>query len=241
MAGAWRALRFRAWAARLRMHLRRHGERLELDVAGTPQFTTLPRLRVVATGGHPGRFRLAIGAGVDLGQSMTLEVWTGGSSELALGEGTTLGTAVRVELRGGRIVVGERGQLRDGAVLKSDGELAAGDDVLISFGAVVHCTDDVRIGSFSTLADRVTVTDSEHDADGSDAPHMLRPLRVEPVALGRNVLVSANAVVLRGSTIGANAVVGAGAVVAGGELPGGWLALGAPAKPVRELGADEPR
>jgi acetyltransferase-like isoleucine patch superfamily enzyme len=50
--------------------------------------------------------------------------------------------------------------------------------------------------------------------------------------------VSANAVVLRGASIGDNAVVAAGSVVARGEHPGGHLLAGAPAEPVKRLGAD---
>jgi 2,3,4,5-tetrahydropyridine-2-carboxylate N-succinyltransferase/tetrahydrodipicolinate N-acetyltransferase len=49
------------------------------------------------------------------------------------------------------------------------------------------------------------------------------------------VLVSANAVVLRGTRIGMGAVVAANAVCNGGEVPAGWLAAGAPARPLRAL------
>jgi carbonic anhydrase/acetyltransferase-like protein (isoleucine patch superfamily) len=49
------------------------------------------------------------------------------------------------------------------------------------------------------------------------------------------VLVSANAVVLRGADVGDNAVLAAGAIVGAGEHRGGWLHAGAPARPVRPL------
>ncbi len=54
--------------------------------------------------------------------------------------------------------------------------------------------------------------------------------------LGRNVAVSANCVLLRGTRIGENAVVAAGAVVNGGEYPADWLIGGLPARALRALG-----
>ena len=78
--------------------------------------------------------------------------------------------------------------------------------------------------------------DSDHGADGSDAFYLRQPLRVTPVRVESNVLVGANAVILRGTEIGANAVVAAGAVVAGGEHPPGWLIGGVPARPLKALG-----
>jgi 2,3,4,5-tetrahydropyridine-2-carboxylate N-succinyltransferase len=84
----------------------------------------------------------------------------------------------------------------------------------------------------------VTITDSDHTHDGSASSHYLeQPLRVTPVRLGRNVLVSAGAVILRGAEIGDGTVVAANAVVGGGGHPGGVLLAGAPAKAVKRLQA----
>jgi acetyltransferase-like isoleucine patch superfamily enzyme len=116
--------------------------------------------------------------------------------------------------------------------------LMVGEEVTISFHDVLACTERIDIGDACGLGERVTVTDSDHTHDGSSRHYLRQPLRVAPVRLGRNVLVSANAVVLRGASIGDNAVVAAGSVVARGEHPGGHLLAGAPAEPVKRLGAD---
>ncbi len=121
-------------------------------------------------------------------------------------------------------------------MLKAQGELVVGERVTVSFGDVLACTRRIEIGDLCGLGERVTITDSDHTHDGSDVHYLRQPLRVAPVEVGRNVLVSANAVVLRGARIGANAVVAAGAVVPGGEHPGGHLLAGAPAAPVKRLG-----
>ena len=53
--------------------------------------------------------------------------------------------------------------------------------------------------------------------------------------IGNNVWIGANATILPGVTIGDNSVIGAGAVVSK-DIPANVLALGVPARVVRELG-----
>ena len=82
----------------------------------------------------------------------------------------------------------------------------------------------------------MTLIDSDHAVDGGDTHWARAPLHVTPVRVGRNVIVGANSVVLRGAEIGPNAVVAAGAVVRSGELSGGWLYGGVPARALKPLG-----
>ena len=56
-----------------------------------------------------------------------------------------------------------------------------------------------------------------------------------PTAVGDNVWLGGGAIVCPSVTIGADTVVGAGAVVTR-DLPAGVVALGVPARPVREIG-----
>jgi acetyltransferase-like isoleucine patch superfamily enzyme len=93
----------------------------------------------------------------------------------------------------------------------------------------------VAIGARCGIGERTSIIDSDHTHDGSDGFALDATLRTGPIALGDNVLVSANCVLLRGATLGANAVVGAGAVVRGGDYPGRSLVAGSPAEVVREL------
>lgn len=229
-------LRFELWATRLRARLRRHGATLRLE--GRAPFAGAPRVQLLdlGTGGATTTLRLAPGA--HLGRDLELVLWTRGDNRLELAAGAYLQRGVRIELRGGAIALGAHTHVRDGAVLKSAGELTIGDEVTVSFGDVLACTERIEIGDLCGLGERVTVTDSDHTHDGSDEHYLAQPLRLAPVRLGRNVLVSANAVVLRGATVGDNAVIAAGAVVGKGEHPGAHLLAGVPAKPVRRLSGE---
>jgi acetyltransferase-like isoleucine patch superfamily enzyme len=231
--------RFAVWAARLRAGLRRHGATLRIE--GRAPFASAPRVTLLELGEGGGTTHLRFAPGVSLGRDMELVLWTRGDNRLELGPGAYFQRGVRVELRGGSVALGAHTHVHDGAVLKSQGELLVGEEVTISFGDVLACTERIEIGDLCGLGERVTVIDSDHTHDGSDHHWLRQPLRVAPVRLGRNVLVSANAVVLKGAEIGDNAVVAAGAVVPSGAHPAAHLLAGIPAAPVRPLVADESR
>src|SRR4051812_39694185 len=161
-------LRFLAWALRLRARLRWHGARLELDAPHGARFTTPPRFRIEPRGDGAATLRLRLGADVDLGRDVTLDVWAGGTNELVLEDGAYLMANVRLQLRGGRIRLGPRSHLRDSVVVKSAGEVWIGDDVTVSWGTVVHCDGRVRLGDRSSVAEHVSFVDSDHAADGSE-------------------------------------------------------------------------
>ena len=228
-------LRFRLWVALLRRRLARHGARLVLDAPHGARFDAFPHVKITADGEGDGTLTLRIGRGVSLGRDTTLEVWARGTNALTLGDGAYFMAGVRVQLRGGSISLGPHAHVRDGSVLKSRGTLSVGEEVTIGYGDVLACTEHLEIGDFSGLGERVTVIDSDHTPDGSDFHYLRQPLVTEPVVLGRNVLVSANVVILRGARIGDNAVVAAGAVVNGGEHPGAHVLAGVPAKVVKRL------
>ena len=225
--------RFAAWVALLRLQLRRRGATLAVE--GRARFGSAPRVTVLDLGEGAGRTTLHFDDGVSLGRQMELVLWARGTNRLEVREGAYFQNGARVELRGGRIAIGRHSHVRDGAVLKSQGELLVGEQVTISFGDVLACTERIEIGDLCGLGERVTVTDSDHTHDGTDHHYLDQPLRITPVRLGRNVLVSANAVVLRGADVGDNAVVAAGAVVGRGEHPGAHLLAGIPAAPVKPL------
>jgi len=212
--GARRA-RLAAWAAR-------HRGRLVLDAPHGATFDDPPLI----TG--DGRLTLRLGRGVHLGRHTVLHVE--GDGVLELGDATAFGQGARAWVRrGGAIRLGARVQVRDVVVLKSDGELRAGDGVLFGHAAVLGATREIAIGAGSSLGDRVSVVDSDHDPAATGVAWDRRELLVEPITVGANVLVGANAVILRGARIGDGAVIGAGAVVRGGEYPGGRLYAGVPA------------
>jgi acetyltransferase-like isoleucine patch superfamily enzyme len=231
----WRRARFRVWAARLDLELRRRGGRLVLDAPHGLEFDSPPRIRALMTGEGDGTLVLRVGKGVRLGRDVQIEVWAQGTNTLELGDDSYMLDGVRLLLRSGSIVVGARTNIRDYAVLKSEGRLEIGADSQVSYHSVLHCRESVSLADRVIMAERVTIVDSEKDRDGSDEAMVDRPLRVAPVTLERGVFVAAGAVIAHGSHVGRNATVAANAVLAGGDYPGAWVIGGAPAKPLKAL------
>lgn len=235
---AAQALRFRVWAARLDLALRRNGARLELDAASIPFFGDLPRVDVVKQGDGGSVFRLRLGRGVQFGPGVTIELWAGGANELELGDHCLIHGCI-LQLRSGAIRAADHVQIRDHSVVKSYGVLELGSRSIISYSSAVHCEESVVIEDLVGMAERVTVVDSDKLLDGGDDFFNDRPSRVDPVRIGRNTYVGAGVVITRGARIGRNSAVAANAVVNRGDHPDGWLLGGVPARPLKSM-ADEP-
>lgn len=189
--------------------------------------------------GHPGAegvTRLRLGRACALGRGTTLELHAHAVNELALGDEVTFGHGTRIQLRGGTLRLGPRSNVRDWVTLRSSGELVTGTDVPISSASFVHCSAQVVLEDLAGVAERVSILDTDHTPDGSDEHFYRRPLRVDPVHVGRNTFVGAGAVLLCGARLGRNCVVGANAVVPAGDYPDGHLVAGVPARAVRRLG-----
>ena len=229
-----RTLRWRWWTLVARARLRRLGGRLVIEARGMPRLRGPLRLE---TGPRPGTITLRVGRNVTIGRECILDLADSVDGTVELGEGTVLQSRVRLQPWGGAIRVGAGAQIRDGCELKSRGELRLGERAICGRNATLHCHEAITLGDDVGLAERVTITDSDHAVDGSDTWFMEQPVSADAVALGRNVFCATSAVVLRGTRIGANSVVAAGAVVTGGEHPSGWLIGGIPAQPLKPLTA----
>lgn len=241
MSTARRRARFRAWTAQLDTSLRRLGSRLILDAPHGASFETPPSFHPMSHGlleagsGSPS-LTLRLGRDVHLGRGLTIEFRRDGDNVLELGDECYLQDSNRFVLAGGRIAMGARGRMRSFAVMKSSGELVMGDDVTFTYSTIVHCAERIDVGDMVTVSDRSTLIDSSHVVDGSDTHHYMQPTASTPITIGRNVLISANCMVLRGVHIEPNAFVAGGSILRKGRYPAGWLIGGDPAKPVKPLG-----
>jgi acetyltransferase-like isoleucine patch superfamily enzyme len=188
--------------------------------------------------GERGTLRLRVGNRVRFAPGVIIEAEPGTHSVLEIGDGTRVGANVHFYLRGGSVRIGSGCEVRDGCVLKtSGGDIELEDRCFMSYGCVLHATAGVVVEERVVLAERVTLVDSTHDTDGSDVHWAAQPAPAEPLVVGANSVVYANAVVTMGAHVGANSQVAAGAVVRG-EHPDGVLLAGAPAQVVKLL-ADE--
>jgi len=123
------------------------------------------------------------------------------------------------------------------------GDVTLGDDVSIWFGAVVRGdVNRVRIGARSNVQDGgvVHVSHQTHPTAIGDGVVVGHQAVVHGCTLEDGCLVGIGARVLDGAVVGRGAQVAAGAVVTpGARVPAGHLALGIPARVVRELSDGE--
>jgi carbonic anhydrase/acetyltransferase-like protein (isoleucine patch superfamily) len=122
----------------------------------------------------------------------------------------------------GRTHIGEGSSIWFHTVVRADiNRIDIGMNTNIQDGCLLHVTN--KHGLF--VGDRVTVG---HGA-------ILHGCRVEA-----DCLISMGAVVLDGAVVGAGSIIAAGAVVApGSQIPAGSLAMGVPAKVVRQVTDDD--
>jgi acetyltransferase-like isoleucine patch superfamily enzyme len=138
----------------------------------------------------------------------------------------------------GEIVLRDDCRLRGGPVRTRlitgpQGRIELGDRTGIGYGVEIFAEQSVSLGNDTIVAGMVTIYDTSfHPIEEGKA------VKVAPVEIGANVWVGRGATILAGATIGDHAVIAAGAVVAS-HVPPRTLAMGNPAKPVRELQASD--
>lgn len=101
-----------------------------------------------------------------------------------------------------------------------------------NFGLTVLDVAPVRIGDDVQIGPHVQLLTATHPLQPT--PRRDKWEAAEPITIGDNVWLGGGVVVCPGVTIGADTVVGAGAVVTE-DLPAGVVAVGVPARIVRQL------
>ena len=130
------------------------------------------------------------------------------------------------------------GAVGDGVVVKPTFRCDYGFTITIGAGTFVNydCVmldvTEISIGANCQLATRVQLLTATHPVD--PATRRAGWESGIPIVVGDNVWLGAGAIVLPGVSIGQDTVVGAGAVVTG-DLPAGVVAVGTPARPLREI------
>jgi carbonic anhydrase/acetyltransferase-like protein (isoleucine patch superfamily) len=140
----------------------------------------------------------------------------------------------RVELRGahhyiawdatlaGSIILENAVNIWFNVVIRADNDLVhIGEETNIQDGSVLHCDP----GHPLTIGKRVTVG---------------HKVMLHGCTIGDGALIGINSVILNGAKIGAGSLIGANSLVSEGkEIPPGVLAVGSPAKVVRELSPEQ--
>ena len=111
--------------------------------------------------------------------------------------------------------------------------ITIGAGTFVNYECIMLDPAPITIGSACQIATRVQLLTATHPIDPE--PRRRAWESAEPIAIGDNVWLGGGVIVCPGVTIGDDSVVGAGAVVTR-DLPAGVVAVGAPARVLREIG-----
>jgi acetyltransferase-like isoleucine patch superfamily enzyme len=151
-----------------------------------------------------------------------------------------LGKNVEVHCRPGygRLEIGRWVHIGDGNSIRChEGSLRIGDKVVFGKDNTVNCYLDVELGSATLVADWVYVCDFDHVTADITMPIKDQGIVKSPVRIGPDTWIGTKVSVLRGTRVGRGCVLGAHAVVRG-DIPDYAIAVGSPARVVRDRKAD---
>ena len=111
--------------------------------------------------------------------------------------------------------------------------VSIGARTFVNYDCLMLDVAPITIGSDCQLATRVQLLTATHPIDPE--PRRSGWESAEPIVIGDNVWLGGGVIVCPGVAIGDDTVVGAGAVVTR-DLPAGIVAIGVPARVIREIG-----
>lgn len=129
-------------------------------------------------------------------------------------------------------------RIEPGAIIRD--QVTIEDNAVIMMGAIINIGAEIGEGTMidmgAVLGGRATVGKNSHIGAGAVLAGVIEPASAEPVRVGDNVLIGANAVVIEGIQIGNGSVVAAGAIVTQ-DVPENVVVAGVPARVVKKIDA----
>ncbi len=168
--------------------------------------------------------------------------WTFQGAEIGSGtrmpSGVTMNWPHQVRL-GANCVLEEDISFKFSDSWKPGPSIVIGDRAFLGRGCEFNSTGSITVGHDALIASGCRFIDHDHDIVREGEAMNKRPNRTVPIALGNDVWLGVNVVVLKGVTIGDGAVVGAGAVVTK-SIPAYEIWAGVPARKIGERPAGTP-
>lgn len=125
------------------------------------------------------------------------------------------------------------------------GDVTIGENTSIWYKTVLRGDGNyIRIGKNTNIQDNTVVHINEPDYPTiiGDNVTIGHSAIIHACTIGDSVLIGMGAIILDGAEIGNETIIGAGSLVPPGKkIPSGVLAMGSPAKVIRELSEDEKR
>ncbi|QSM87675.1 acetyltransferase [Mycobacteroides abscessus subsp. bolletii] len=132
-----------------------------------------------------------------------------------------------------RMEIGRWVHIGDGNSLRAhEGSLRLGDKVVFGKDNVVNAYIDIEFGDSALMADWCYVCDFDHRMEDITYPIKDQGIVKSPVRIGPDTWIAAKVTILRDTIVGRGCVLGAHAVVKG-VIPDYSIAVGAPAKVVK--------
>lgn len=151
-----------------------------------------------------------------------------------------LGKNVEIHCRPGygRMEIGRWVHIGDGNAIRChEGSLRIGDKAVFGRQTVVNAYLDIELGAATLVADWVYICDFDHVTTDITLPIKDQGIVKSPVRIGPDTWICTKVSVLRGTRVGRGCVLGAHAVVRG-DIPDYAVAVGSPARVVRDRRAD---
>lgn len=127
-----------------------------------------------------------------------------------------------------------RARIEPGAIIRDRVEI--GENAVIMMGAILNIGAVVGAGTMidmgAVLGGRAIVGRRCHVGAGAVLAGVVEPPSAQPVTIGDDVLIGANAVVIEGVQVGNGAVIAAGAVVTR-DVPANAVVAGVPARVIK--------
>ncbi len=137
-----------------------------------------------------------------------------------------------------RMEIGRWVHIGDGNAIRChEGSLRIGDKVVFGANNVVNTYLDIEISASTLVADWVYICDFDHIYTDVTMPIKDQGIVKTPVRIGQDCWIATKVTVLRGTRVGRGCVLGAHALVKG-DVPDFGVAVGAPARVVRNRHAD---
>lgn len=114
--------------------------------------------------------------------------------------------------------------------------ITVGEGTFANYGLIALDVAPIVIGAHCQIGPGVQILTPIHPLEAT--PRAAGIESADPITIGDNVWLGGGVIVCPGVTIGAKTVVGAGSVVTK-DLPSGVLAVGSPARVLRELHDDD--